>query len=474
VASGTSSLLARLRERDHTRGSLSASLLVLAIPSIVTSVGAFGVFQLVDLYLVGRLGAPALAAAGATNQTLRQVVFLLALGLSTSSQMLIARRVGEARLGDAEHVAGQTVVAGLALSALAGLLGVVFAEPLVRFVSPDPVVVAFGTSYLRVTSAALFATLFVQLASGILTGAGDATTPMLAGFVVTPVALLGEWALGFGKLGLPELGIAGIALGSALGSLVGGGLLLAVLLGGRSRIHLRVRHLRPDPAGLGPLLRFAWQPALHLLARTAIVFLFMFLAGRLGGKVQAAYTIGLRLELLPIMVAFPVANACATLVGQNLGASDRERAWRAIRVTFVLQALLLWPAALALFLLREPLVALFGSDPTVRALAAEYVVYSSLVLCFYGFYFTAFRALQAAGDMRSPMLISIGLALGLGAPLGWGLATRAELGATGMWIANLVYATANTTLMLWALRRGRSPLRSGTRVRAAGPRPAGS
>ncbi len=454
MESETPSLLARLRQRDHTRGSLAGSLLALAIPSILTSVGAFGVYQLVDLYLVGRLGAEALAAAGATNQTLRQFVFLAALGLSTSSQMLIARRVGEARIGEAEHTAGQTLVAGLALSALAAVLGLLFAEPLVRFVSPDPAVVALGASYLRVTFATLFATLLVQLASGILTGAGDATTPMLVGFLVTPISLLAEWSLGFGRLGLPELGIAGIALGSAIGSLAGGAVLLAVLLGGRSRIHLRSRHLRPDPAGLRLLLRFAWQPALHLLARTGIVFFFMLLAGRLGGRVQAAYTIGLRLELLPIMVAFPVANACATLVGQNLGARDVGRARRAIRATFALQALLLWPAALALFLLRERCVALFGGDPEVRALAAEYLSYSAVVLTFYGFYFTAFRALQAAGDMRTPMLISIALALGLGVPLGWGLATRAELGATGMWIANLVYATANTLLMLLALRRG--------------------
>jgi Na+-driven multidrug efflux pump len=119
------------------------------------------------------------------------------------------------------------------------------------------------------------------------------------------------------------------------------------------------------------------------------MFFFMFLAGRLGGKVQAAYTIGLRLEMLPIMVAFPIANACATLVGQNLGARDPERAWRAIRATFGLQALLLWPAALAMFLLRERLVSLFGRRRG-RALAAS-TWSSSIVLGFYGFYFTAFQ-----------------------------------------------------------------------------------
>jgi putative MATE family efflux protein len=455
VATGPRTLLAQLRDLDHTRGSLAKSLLALAIPSIVTSVGAFGVFQIVDLYLIGQLGREAVAAAGATNQTLRQLFFLMVLGLSTASQMLIAQQVGRGDVERAEHVAGQTLLLGAALAALAALTALLFAEPIVRFVSPDPAVVALGVSYLRVAFALLFGTILVQLASGILSGAGDAATPMAVGFLVAPISLAGEWALGFGRLGLPRLGIAGIALGAALGSAVGGAVLLAVLLRGSSRVHLRPRHLRPDPAALARILELAWQPALHLLARSGIVFFFMFLAGRLGGAVQAAYTIGLRLEMVPIMIAFPVANACATLVGQNLGAQDLPRARRAIRATFALQAALLWPVALALFAFRRELVAFFGRDPAVLALAAEYLAYSSVVLAFYGFYFTAFRALQAAGDMRSPMWISIGTALLLGVPLGFALVSHTDLGATGMWVANLAYATVNTALMLLRLRRYR-------------------
>jgi putative MATE family efflux protein len=456
VATGTRTLLARLRERDHTRGSLAKSLLVLAVPSILTSVGAFGVFQLVDLYFVGQLGPAAVAAAGATNQTLRQLFFLTVVGLSTASQMLIAQQVGRGALERAEHVAGQTLLLGAALAAVAALAGLLLAEPIVRVVAPDPAVVDLAVAYLRVTFAFLFGTILVQLGSGILSGAGDAATPMAVGFLVAPLSLLGEWALGFGHLGLPRLGVAGIALGAALGSAAGGAVILAVLLRGRSRVHLRPRHLRPDPEALRALLRLAWQPAAHLLARSGIVFFFMFLAGRLGGAVQAAYTIGLRLEMVPIMIAFPVANACATLVGQNLGARDLPRARRAIRATFLLQAALLWPLALALFAFRHRLVAFFGDDPAVLALAAEYLVYSSVVLAFYGFYFTAFRSLQAAGDMRSPMWISIGTAIFLGVPLGFGLAARSDLGATGMWIANLAYASVNTALMLLRLRSSRA------------------
>lgn len=169
----------------------------------------------------------------------------------------------------------------------------------------------------------------------------------------------------------------------------------------------------------------------QMLARTSIVFFFMALAGRLGGEVQAAYTVGLRLEMLVIMVAFPIANSCSTLVGQNLGAGDVRRARRAIAMGFAVEMAVLWPAAVLLWFYRAQLAAFFSNDPAVAELAAEYLGYSSAILVFYGFYFVAFRSLQAAGDMNSPMIISISVALLIGVPLGWYLATQSQLGATG-------------------------------------------
>jgi Na+-driven multidrug efflux pump len=203
------------------------------------------------------------------------------------------------------------------------------------------------------------------------------------------------------------------------------------------------------------MLAMSWQPALHMVARSLMVMFFMIMAGRLGGKVQAAYTIGLRLEMLAIMLAFPIANACATLVGQNLGARNLERAWSAIWASSAVELAALWPLALAVFVFRHPLVGLFVDDPEVAAMAAEYLVYSSTILAFYGLYFVAFRTLQASGDMNSPMIISVSTAVLVGAPLGYWLATRTDLGATGMWIANLVYALLNAGLMIAWLLTGR-------------------
>ena len=139
----------------------------------------------------------------------------------------------------------------------------------------------------------------------------------------------------------------------------------------------------------------------------------------------------------------------------DLGAGDLSRAWRTLLVSAGVSSALLWPASLALYLFRGPLVGLFTNDPEVAAMAVDYLGYSAVILLFYGFYFIAFRTLQAAGDMRSPMLISVGCALLLGAPMGFYLATATDLGAGGMWLANFCYAVVNCVITVAVLLRGR-------------------
>lgn len=446
--------LSRLRNRDHTRGSLFASVVVLSLPQVAMSVLGLGLFQLVDLRFLSLLGDDAVAAGGASNQTLRQVFMILMLGLNVATQMWVARFVGQGRVDAAEHVAGQAFVLGGGIALLGLLTCGLFPEVFVALVTRDPAVAELAAVYVRIVFLALGLMVAMQLFNGVLQGAGDGTTPMLVTFVATPVSILAEWALAFGHLGLPALGIAGIALGAAVGGSCG--LLVATwaLFSGRCRVHLRARHLSPDPRVLRDLLGTAWQPALHMVARTLVVFFFMALAGRLGGKVQAAYTIGLRVEMLSIMISFPIANACATLVGQNLGAGDVRRAWRTVFVSAGFGSALLWPASALLFWFRGPVVALFTSDPAVAAMAVEYLGYSSVILLFYGFYFIGFRTLQAAGDMRSPMLISVGCALLLGVPMGFYLATATDAGASGMWLANFSYAIVNCAITVAWLARG--------------------
>ena len=211
---------------------------------------AFGSYQLGDLYLTGRLGPAAIAAAGATNQTLRQVVFLLLMGLGTAAQMLVARWSARDGAPTAEHIAGQVLWVGAGLWLVTAAVGLGLAEPMVRLVARDPEVVALGADFVRIAFPFVATAVFSQLATAVLLGAGDSYTPMLASFVTTPLALGFEWLFAFGPFGLPALGMSGIALGGGLGGLAGSWLLARALLRGEGRVHLSLAALRPDPAVL--------------------------------------------------------------------------------------------------------------------------------------------------------------------------------------------------------------------------------
>jgi putative MATE family efflux protein len=450
---GLRALAQQFTHRDHTQGRLLISILVLALPAVLASSG-MALFQLFDLRFLGQIGGEAVAAAGATNQTLRQIFQVSAFGLSVAIQMMIAFAIGRAALEEAEHIAGQSFL----ITSLLALLSIVsvglFPNFFVSLIVNEEAV-PMAEAYARITFFFFAFNIFAQAANGILVGSGDATTPMMIGLLQVPVAIFFEWALAFGHFGFPALGVEGIAYGTAIGGAFSFSMATFILFSGHSRVHLRVQHLRPDWAMLARIGKTMWQPALQMIARSAMIMVFMFLAGRIGSHVQAAYTIGLRIEMIAVMIAFPIANACATLVGQNLGAGNVDRAWRSVYVSAAVEVCILGPGAVALYLFRDAAVAVFTDDPAVAPHASEYLRYVSFILGFWGIYFVAFRALQAAGDMITPMLISLALALGLGAPLAIYLSSQPEYGASGMWIANVVYSTANTLAMLVWLSTGR-------------------
>ena len=245
------------------------------------------IFQLFDLRFLGQISGEAVAAAGATNQTLRQIFQVSAFGLSVAIQMMIAFAVGRARLDEAEHIAGQSfLVTGLLALVAIGSVGL-FPTFFVSLIVNEAAV-PIAETYARITFLFFAFNMFAQASNGILVGSGDATTPMLIGIAQVPVMIFFEWALGFGKLGFPAMGVAGIAYGTAIGGGFSFVLAMWALFSGRSRVHLRLRHLRPDWQAFARIVGTSWQPALQMVARSAMIMVFMVLAGRLGSHVQAA------------------------------------------------------------------------------------------------------------------------------------------------------------------------------------------
>lgn len=451
------------RDRDLTRGGLFAALFVLALPLVASGVLGGVVFQLVDLTFVSRLGEQAIAAVVITNQTVRQLSFMLVMGASFATQSLVAHAVGSGDLERAEHVAGQSLALGAGFALIVGLIGGLFPELLFSLPGPDPVFYAEGVPYLRLVFVLHFGVVGSMLFGAILGGAGDTTTPLLVQLVQFSVAIAAEWLLIFGNAGFPALGVRGAALGMACGQIVAMSLGFWVLFRGRSRVHLRRRHVVPDWPVMKQIGRLAAPSALQMIGGVAVNFAFIRLAGGFGESVQTAYAIGLRLGMIVPMLCFPLASACATLVGQALGAGNVPRAWRAIGVGLVVHGSFMWTVALGIFLFRVSIVAFFSDDPEVIRIGSEYLAFTAGSFFFWAFQFVFMRSLQGAGDFFVPMLLSLGNTFLLTLPLGYYLSQHTGLAETGLWISGLVSAftgTASTALWLstgrWTRRASHS------------------
>lgn len=443
VGPGATGVLRRLRDRDHTQGGLLSSLLVLSLPMLATS-GVTLVFQVFDLAFLSRLGEAPMASVIIVNQTVRQGLVMLMVGVAFGTQALIARAVGAGRGERAEHLAGQVVLIGGVFSVAVATVGLFVAPPLFALTGAEPAFAPYGIPYLQLTLVLAFGFAATHLFAAILAGAGDTTTPFLVTAVQTVVAILAEWILIFGKLGVPALGVRGAALGVGIGHVVGVTLALRVLFRGHSRVHLRRRRLAPDPAALREILRLSWPPAIQMGTRVLVVGVFLHLAASFGESVQAAYAVGLRIGMFVPMVCFPLAGAVSTLVGQALGAGDVARAWRAVGVGLLVNCSIMWSFALLILLFRRPIMQLLSGDPEVIAVGAEYLLYLSGTVVAWSFYFVFLRALQGAGDMLVPMLISVSSSLFVAIPLAIGLSQATGLGRQGIWTAFLVNSVVST------------------------------
>ncbi|MCP5040152.1 MAG: MATE family efflux transporter [bacterium] len=451
--------LERLRGRDHTRGNLYGSLVVLSLPMVATSLFGGVVFQMGDLKLISTLGTDAMTAIIVTNQTVRQVFVMLIMGASFGAQGMVARAIGNGNQESADHVAGQVILLGGVLWLFMAALGLFLPGQMLAAMKVSPEVLEVGIPYVQLVMTLSFGMIFVFLCNSILTGAGDTTTPFIVAVVQALVSLTAEYCLIFGAFGIAPMGIRGAALGLIFGQGISTIIIMSTILRGKTRIHLRGRHLRPDPVVLRAIIGQSWPPAIQMVSSFLVTIYFVRMMGGFGDTPQAAYSIGLRLGMVAPMIAFPLAGATATLVGQNLGAGNRHRTWMSLWAGLSVHATLMIVLALALFFYRVPFLRAFSSDAAVIEIGDEMLFYQSLTFVAMAFYFPFFRALQGAGDVMFAMIVSVGSAL-FNLVLGTWLAEAQGYGPTGIFVSGLISSVLVTVVLTAYILSGRWTRRS--------------
>ena len=286
----------------------------------------------------------------------------------------------------------------------------------------------------------------IFLINAIFRGAGDAVIAMRTLWLANAlnIGLAPCFIFGWGPL--PEMGVTGAAVATNFGR--GIGVLYQVwhLTARRGRLRVSLRDLRPTSAVMRAVLKTSASGIGQQLVLTSSWIMLMKVLATYGSAALAGYTIAIRIVLFATMPVMGLANASATLVGQNLGARRPDRAVAAVRMATRSSVLLLATVGVIFAIFAHPLVGLFTSDPEVVAQGAQALWIVSLAFPLYGAAICLGAAFNGAGDTRTPTRLNF-YCFWLGQlPLAWILSDVFALGALGVFVAVPVSFSA---LALW-------------------------
>ncbi|QXD14993.1 MATE family efflux transporter [Rhodocaloribacter litoris] len=438
---------------DFTEGSLGRAILLLSVP-MVLEMFMQAVFEVADIFFVGRLGADAVAAVGLAA-SLVILVFAVGIGLSMAAAAMVARRIGERDPEGAAAAAVQALAVSLVFSLPVAALGIGYAPELLRLMGATEHVVAAGTGYTAVLLGTNTTILFLFLINAIFRGAGDAALAMRALWLANVLNIVLDPLFIFGWGPFPELGVTGAAVATAVGRGIGVGYQCHALLRGRSRIRIRRHHLRPDPGVIRRLLRVSGTGILQYLIGTASWLGVIRIIATFGSAAVAGYTIAVRVIIFALLPSWGLGNAAATLVGQNLGAKKPERAARAVWITAFVNTAFLGLVALAIQFVATPLVMLFTTDPAVIPYGTACLRIVSYSYVFWAFGMVVVQAFNGAGDTDTPTWINLVCFWLIQIPLAYLLARPLEMGPNGVFAAIAIAQAILAVLGVLAFRQGR-------------------
>lgn len=423
------------------------TVMTLALPVTVSSL-LQRTEGILDIFLVGGLGAAPIAAVG-IGQLLVFFALTIVAGLSVGATVIIAQLWGARRFNDAGeaavHLLGLTVVTALTIMGL----GLSFGEPAMLALGASPDVIELAVPYLDLIFLVIPFTISIQILSAILHGTGDTRTPMFVMIGVNILHAFLAYPLIYGRWGFPDLAVIGAAVAVGAAESVGALCLL-----------IRCRRLFVRPSGIrSDLMRAVWNVGVPVfgerLAQQAGTLVYAKLVLLYGTVAYAAHQVGLSIEAFSFLPGYGFAVAAATMVGQSIGAGKFTQAklenWEANR----LAALVMAGMGLLFFFFPYALLRALTEDQAVIELGTLFLKIVALVQIPLALTMVLSGSLRAAGD--TPYILGATLTgmWGIRLPLAGLGALWLHLGIAFIWGAMVVDWLARMGLLLLRYRSER-------------------
>ncbi len=439
--------------KDFTQGSIDRSIFLLAVPMVLEMLLESS-FALVDIYFVNKVETGAASIVGLTESSL-SILYSIAWGIAMGATALIARRAGEKDFVGASKIAAQAIIIALCFSILISIVGFLFPKQILLLLGASN---ELAQQHYRFTQIMLGSNVVIMLLfvnNGIFRGAGDASIAMRALIVANVINIILDPLLIMGYGPFPKMGLMGAAIATTIGRSVGVLYQFWHLFNKKGLIKLSITYFRVKidlikkivTTSSGAMFQF-------IIASCSWIFLAALIA-EAGQDKSDGYFTAIRICIFTLLPAWGIANAAATLVGQNLGAGFPQRAEKSVWRSAALAFLFFVVVALIFFFFGEYLMLFFTKNPISIQEGKKCLNILSIGYLFFGYGMVLTQAFNGAGDTKTPTYINIVAFWVLQIPVAYLLAKYLKMGTMGVYVAITLSESFLAIITIIIFKKGR-------------------
>lgn len=434
-------------------GSIARALMTLAVPIILASILQAG-YQLTDAFWVGRLGAASVAAVS-VSFPVTFLVIAMGSGLAMAGATLTAQYMGAGRPDMVNHVAAQTMLMVTVVSVILGSIGYYLSPYLLHLLKVAPDVHEGALGFMRVSFIGIIFVFIFSMFQSLMRGVGQTKVPLLIvlgtvllNFALDPLFIFGwQFVPAFGVMGAALATLATQALAAAIG--------MWIFLRGRHGIQLNWRAFKPDPAYIRRAFFLGFPGSVELSTRGLGLMVMSFLVTSFGTLTIAAYGVGSNILQFITIPALGLSMAVSTLVGQNIGAGNIQRAARIAMLGSLYGFVALTLVGIITYIFAHNIVAFFvPDDAEVIREGAKFIRIMALAWGGIGVQLCIVSTFRASGNMLSAMVIAMVSQWMIQFPMAYVLSKHTDLHETGLWWSFPVTNIAVAIIALCWFARG--------------------
>lgn len=440
-------------ETEFTTGSINRAIVLLSIPMIAEMIGE-SLFAFVDMVFVSQISVNAIATVALTETPL-MIIYSLAVGLSMAATAIVARRVGEKKFERAADAGFQAIVISIVIGLLFGTLGFIFADDILALMGGKSDLISEGVGYTKIMYAGNVSIILIFLINGIFRGAGNASIAMKSLLLANVLNMVLDPLFIFGLGPIPSMGIEGAAIATTTGRTIGVIYQLVHIFNGSSLIKLTIKNFVIRVKTVIEIIKIGSAGIGQFLVETLSWLFLVRIVAEFGTEYVAGYQVAFRVIVFTLLPSWGMANAAATLVGQNLGAKSPERAETSVWRTAKWNTIFLVFVAIIFSIFSNQVLALFD----ISGIVLETAISALRIICF-GYIFFAYgmvigQAFNGAGDTLTPLWINIVVFWLIQIPMAYYLSIVYDWGPNGVFFCIAFCHSLYAVVAIVLFRRGK-------------------